>query len=188
MITHHTFYNDIFTMHKPSTTNKFVIGKIKPAYGILIDSLKLPKNAIDVYINGADFQRHYKYAVDIVSLYISDVYTKNGLLNLTKNGLTIFVGEYKKETYVLKGEFILRVINDFIQGKIKLANLDYKQFNSFIIDNTPYWRDSLIEINHTIIVMDGNKLDDYLFLLDRYEVYDANFVTNITMAADVFLF
>jgi hypothetical protein len=73
-------------------------------------------------------------------------------------------------------------------GKIKLAGIDFTEFSRFVANNTPYWKDSLIEMQETVIQIGNGNLEEYLFLLDRYETYDEDFIKNIKNAMDMFIF
>lgn len=180
-------FNDFF-IYDSVSSNEFVISGIKPAYQMFIDAMGLPNKTMDAYIQGSDFQKHYETATRMVSQYISDVYNKTGLQNISKYNLLVIVATNNASTYVIKGEFVLRVINDFIKGSIKLAGITYDEFIRFVEKNTPYWKDSMIEMKQTIIQMDSNNIVEYLYLLDRYEIYDENFIKNIRDVVDIFIF
>lgn len=187
-LSHYTSdFNDFF-IYETSSTNEFVLGEIKPAYTLFVEALNLPPETIDDYIDSSEFNYNYNTAKEIVSQYIYDVYHKTGLVHITKHTMLIITVRNENSTYVVKGEFILRVINDFIQGKIQLANLTYKEFITFVANNTPYWKDSIIEMRETIIQIGSSNLEEYLFLLDRYETYDSEFIGNIKNAMAMFIF
>ena len=187
-LTHYTSdYNDFFT-YETSSSNEFVLGEIKPAYGLFVEAIGLPSDTLDQYIGSADFKENYENAKVNVSNYIHDVYNKTGLANITKHTLLGITARNKNSTYVIKGELILRVINDFIQGKIELSGIDFKEFQRFVANNTPYWKDSLLEMRETVIQIGNGNLEEYLFLLDRYETYDKNFIKNCETALEMFIF
>ena len=187
-LTHYTSdYNDFFT-YETSSSNEFVLGEIKPAYGLFVEAIGLPSDTLDQYIGSADFKENYENAKVNVSNYIHDVYNKTGLANITKHTLLVITARNKNSTYVIKGELILRVINDFIQGKIELSGIDFKEFQRFVANNTPYWKDSLLEMRETVIQIGNGNLEEYLFLLDRYETYDKNFIKNCETALEMFIF
>lgn len=188
-ISHYTKnYNDPFR-YKPSNSSEFVINDIKPAYALFLDSLNSHDISLNTYLDGEDFKKNYSNAKVIVEQYISDVYNKSTLTFISKVPLTVYVATYNNNKYVIKGEFVLRVINDFILNKINLNNLTYDDFKSFVVDNTEYWRDSIIELDETILSLPKTQpLSEYIHLLDRYETYDKSFLNNIRVAVDVFLF
>ena len=188
MLNHYTDYNFNFFKLNTNISDEYVIDAIKPAYSFFIDTYGMPQETLKGYIEGSSFKKHYSNAVEVVSTYISDIYNKTHFDIYSKEPLYIILAENEKNKYVLKGEFVLRVINDFKKGNIKLSNLTYKKFNSFIIDNEDYEYTSLINIKKTIIQMDNKDPEKYLFLLDRYNTYDSSFINNITAMVDVFLF
>lgn len=182
-----TSYNDFF-IYAPSTTNEFVLGEIKPAYALFKEAMDLPDDVMDGYFEGSSFQKNYESAKSLVETYINDVYNKTGLAHITKHTLLVITARNNNSTYVIKGEFVLRVINDFIMGKMNLAGIDFTEFSRFVANNTPYWKDSLIEMQETVIQIGNGDLEEYLFLLDRYETYDEDFIKNIKNAMDMFIF
>jgi hypothetical protein len=188
-ISHYTNHHKDFFTVSPSTTDEFVIDDIKPAYSLFMDSMNIDIQYMNNYLNGSAFKTNYDIAKKLVTQYVYDVYHKTSLSFVSKTPLAIYVATYKKNRYVIKGEFILRVINDFILKKINIADLTYDKFMSFVADNTPYWTDSIIDIEDTTLNLSKTSpMSDYLFLLDRYETYDEEFINNIKSAVDVFLF
>lgn len=182
------YYNDFFT-YSPSKTDEFVIDNIKPAYSLFVESLNVGSITMDTYLNGSAFKKNYEIAKKDVETYMHDVLKKSQMMTFSKMPVAVIIASYKKNNYVVKGEFVLRVINDFILGKIKLAGKTHKSFINYLSDNTEYWRDSMIEMNKTTITLPGNNsLKDYLFLLDRYETYDEIFIENVKTLVDLFLF
>lgn len=187
--THFTDYHNDFFSYSPSKTDEFVLQNIKPAYSLFIESLNAGPITMEAYLNGGAFKQNYEIAKKDVEIYVKDVLKKSQMTTFSKMPLDVIIATYRKNNYVIKGEFVLRVINDFILGKIKIGGYTHEKFIGFISDNTEYWRDSLIEMNKTTILLDDKKtLQDYLFLLDRYETYDESFIEQVKTIVDVFLF
>jgi len=188
--THFTdYYNDFFA-YSPSNTDNFVIDDIKPAYSLFIESLDIESITMKTYLSGSSFKKNYDIAKKDIETYIKDVTNKSTMVRFSKMPIAVIIAIYKKNKYVVKGEFVLRVINDFILGKIDLAGYSFKKFMSFVSDtNADLWGESIISMNKTIIQLDSSKtLKAYLHLLDRYEIYDEKFIENVRMIVDVFLF
>ena len=182
------YFNDFF-MYESSNSHSYVIADIKPAYALLLESMQVDDKYLLNFIKGESFNIRYGEAKKSLDVYVKDVISKSKLVDFSKAPLLVITAIYKKEKYVIKGEFVLRVINDFINKKIMLGGLTYTEFKQFIEDNTPYWKDSLIEMQETIINLSGkNALSEYLFLLDRYETYDETFIDRMKSAIDVFIF
>lgn len=185
---YNSYFNDFF-MYESSNSHSYVIADIKPAYALLLESMQVDDKYLLDFIKGESFDIHYGEAKKSLDVYVKDVITKSKLVDFSKAPLLVITAVYKKEKYVIKGEFVLRVINDFINKKIMLGGLTYTEFKQFIASNTPYWKDSLIEMQETIINLSGkNALSEYLFLLDRYETYDDAFIDRMKSAIDVFIF
>lgn len=183
-----SYFNDFF-MYESSNSHSYVIADIKPAYALLLESMQVDDKYLLNFIKGESFNIRYGEAKKSLDVYVKDVISKSKLVDFSKAPLLVITAIYKKEKYVIKGEFVLRVINDFINKKIMLGGLTYTEFKQFIEDNTPYWKDSLIEMQETIINLSGkNALSEYLFLLDRYETYDETFIDRMKSAIDVFIF
>jgi len=179
-------YYDPFSI--PSTEDKnFIIGTIKPMYALFVDSMGNSSINIDELYDPTNFKEHYEQAKKSLEMYIKDLLVKSQLMNYSKNALTIIVAQNNDSVYTLKGEFILRVINDFKLNKIKLNGITFKEFEDFVKNNTDYWRDSLIEIDKITINI-GDSPEDYLFLMDRYEVYDKTFKDCLKTVQDMFVF
>ncbi len=185
---YNSYFNDFF-MYESSNSHSYVIADIKPAYALLLESMQVDDKYLLDFIKGESFNIHYGEAKKLLDVYVKDVISKSKLVDFSKAPLLVITAVYKKEKYVIKGEFVLRVINDFINKKIMLGGLTYTEFKQFIASNTPYWKDSLIEMQETIINLSGkNALSEYLFLLDRYETYDEAFIDRMKSAIDVFIF
>lgn len=185
---YNSYFNDFF-MYASSNSHSYVIADIKPAYALLLESMQVDDKYLLDFIKGESFDIHYGEAKKSLDVYVKDVITKSKLVDFSKAPLLVITAVYKKEKYVIKGEFVLRVINDFINKKIMLGGLTYTEFKQFIASNTPYWKDSLIEMQETIIKLSRkNALSEYLFLLDRYETYDDAFIDRMKSAIDVFIF
>lgn len=185
---YNSYINDFF-MYASSNSHSYVIADIKPAYALLLESMQVDDKYLLDFIKGASFNIHYEKAKKSLDIYVKDVISKSKLVDFSKAPLLVITAVYKKEKYVIKGEFVLRVINDFINNNIMLGGLTYTEFKQFIESNTPYWKDSLIEMQETIIKLSGkNALSEYLFLLDRYETYDEAFIDRMKSAIDVFIF
>lgn len=185
---YNSYFNDFFR-YASSNSHSYVIADIKPAYALLLESMQVDDKYLLDFIKGESFDIHYGEAKKSLDVYVKDVITKSKLVDFSKAPLLVITAVYKKEKYVIKGEFVLRVINDFINKKIMLGGLTYTEFKQFIASNTPYWKDSLIEMQETIINLSGkNALSEYLFLLDRYETYDDAFIDRMKSAIDVFIF
>lgn len=185
---YNSYFNDFF-MYASSNSHSYVIADIKPAYALLLESMQVDDKYLLDFIKGASFNIHYEKAKKSLDVYVKDVISKSKLVDFSKAPLLVITAVYKKEKYVIKGEFVLRVINDFINNNIMLGGLTYTEFKQFIESNTPYWKDSLIEMQETIIKLSGkNALSEYLFLLDRYETYDEAFIDRMKSAIDVFIF
>lgn len=183
-----SYFNDFF-MYESSNSHSYVIADIKPAYALLLESMQVDDKYLLDFIKGESFNIHYEKAKKSLDVYVKDVISKSKLVDFSKAPLLVITAVYKKEKYVIKGEFVLRVINDFINNNIMLGGLTYTEFKQFIESNTPYWKDSLIEMQETIIKLSGkNALSEYLFLLDRYETYDEAFIDRMKSAIDVFIF
>lgn len=188
-LNHYTSYFNDFFMYESSNSHSYVIADIKPAYALLLESMQVDDKYLLNFIKGESFNIRYGEAKKSLDVYVKDVISKSKLVDFSKAPLLVITAIYKKEKYVIKGEFVLRVINDFINNKIMLGGLTYTEFKQFIEDNTPYWKDSLIEMQETIINLSGkNALSEYLFLLDRYETYDETFIDRMKSAIDVFIF
>lgn len=186
---HYTSYYGDFFSYQPSTTADYVIAGIKPAYSLFLESVDIGVEYLETYLESDGFSQNYEYAKKSVEKYVSDVYNKSPLVFASRMPLMVIVATYKKDKYVIKGEFVLRVINDFIQKKITLAGLSYDEFISFVARNTPYWKDSLLEMQETTIMLPKtNPIGEYLYLLDRYETYDETFIARMKVATDIFLF
>jgi len=180
------YYHDPFSI--PSTEDKkFIIGPIKPMYALLIDSMGYNNIDVDELYDPTNFKKEYEQAKKNLEVYMKDLLIKSQLMGFSKNALTIIVAQNNDSVYVLKGEFVLRVINDFKLNKIKLADKTFKEFKDFVENNTDYWSNSLIEIDKITINI-GNSLEDYLFLMDRYEIYDETFKERLKTAQDIFIF
>ena len=187
-VDYNSYFNDFF-MYESSNSHSYVIADIKPAYALLLESMQVDDKYLLDFIKGASFNIHYEKAKKSLDVYVKDVISKSKLVDFSKAPLLVITAVYKKEKYVIKGEFVLRVINDFINNNIMLGGLTYTEFKQFIESNTPYWKDSLIEMQETIIKLSGkNALSEYLFLLDRYETYDEAFIDRMKSAIDVFIF
>lgn len=185
---YNSYFNDFF-MYASSNSHSYVIADIKPAYALLLESMQVDDKYLLDFIKGASFNIHYEKAKKSLDVYVKDVISKSKLVDFSKAPLLVITAVYKKEKYVIKGEFVLRVINDFINNNIMLGGLTYTEFKQFIESNTPYWKDSLIEMQETIINLSGkNPISEYLFLLDRYETYDEAFIDRMKSAIDVFIF
>ena len=185
---YNSYFNDFF-MYASSNSHSYVIADIKPAFALLLESMQVDDKYLFDFIKGESFDIHYGEAKKSLDVYVKDVITKSKLVDFSKAPLLVITAVYKKEKYVIKGEFVLRVINDFINNKIMLGGLTYTEFKEFIASNTPYWKDSLIEMQETIIKLSGkNAISEYLFLLDRYETYDETFIDRMKSAIDVFIF
>ena len=185
---YNSYFNDFF-MYESSNSHSYVIADIKPAYALLLESMQVDDKYLLDFIKGASFNIHYEKAKKSLDVYVKDVISKSKLVDFSKAPLLVITAVYKKEKYVIKGEFVLRVINDFINNNIMLGGLTYTEFKQFIESNTPYWKDSLIEMQETIINLSGkNPISEYLFLLDRYETYDEAFIDRMKSAIDVFIF
>ena len=185
---YNSYFNDFF-MYESSNSHSYVIADIKPAYALLLESMQVDDKYLLDFMKGESFNIHYGEAKKSLDVYVKDVISKSKLVDFSKAPLLVITAIYKKEKYVIKGEFVLRVINDFINKKIMLGGLTYTEFKQFIASNTPYWKDSLIEMQETIINLSGkNALSEYLFLLDRYETYDEAFIDRMKSAIDVFIF
>lgn len=185
---YNSYFNDFF-MYESSNSHSYVIADIKPAYALLLESMQVDDKYLLDFIKGESFNIHYGEAKKSLDVYVKDVISKSKLVDFSKAPLLVITAVYKKEKYVIKGEFVLRVINDFINNNIMLGGLTYTEFKQFIASNTPYWKDSLIEMQETIIKLSGkNALSEYLFLLDRYETYDEAFIDRMKSAIDVFIF
>lgn len=185
---YNSYFNDFF-MYESSNSHSYVIADIKPAYALLLESMQVDDKYLLDFIKGESFNIHYGEAKKLLDVYVKDVISKSKLVDFSKAPLLVITAVYKKTKYVIKGEFVLRVINDFINKKIMLGGLTYTEFKQFTESNTPYWKDSLIEMQETIIKLSGkNALSEYLFLLDRYETYDDAFIDRMKSAIDVFIF
>ena len=185
---YNSYFNDFF-MYESSNSHSYVIADIKPAYALLLESMQVDDKYLLDFIKGESFNIHYGEAKKLLDVYVKDVISKSKLVDFSKAPLLVITAVYKKEKYVIKGEFVLRVINDFINKKIMLGGLTYTEFKQFTESNTPYWKDSLIEMQETIINLSGkNALSEYLFLLDRYETYDETFIDRMKVVSDVFIF
>ena len=185
---YNSYFNDFFR-YASSNGHSYVIADIKPAYALLLESMQVDDKYLLDFIKGASFNIHYEKAKKSLDVYVKDVISKSKLVDFSKAPLLVITAVYKKEKYVIKGEFVLRVINDFINNNIMLGGLTYTEFKQFIESNTPYWKDSLIEMQETIINLSGkNPISEYLFLLDRYETYDEAFIDRMKSAIDVFIF
>lgn len=185
---YNNYFNDFF-MYESSNSHSYVIADIKPAYALLLESMQVDDKYLLDFMKGESFNIHYGEAKKSLDVYVKDVISKSKLVDFSKAPLLVITAVYKKEKYVIKGEFVLRVINDFINKKIMLGGLTYTEFKQFIASNTPYWKDSLIEMQETIINLSGkNAISEYLFLLDRYETYDEAFIDRMKSAIDVFIF
>ncbi len=185
---YNSYFNDFFG-YASSNGHSYVIADIKPAYALLLESMQVDDKYLLDFIKGASFNIHYEKAKKSLDVYVKDVISKSKLVDFSKAPLLVITAVYKKEKYVIKGEFVLRVINDFINNNIMLGGLTYTEFKQFIESNTPYWKDSLIEMQETIIKLSGkNPISEYLFLLDRYETYDEAFIDRMKSAIDVFIF
>ena len=185
---YNSYFNDFF-MYASSNSHSYVIADIKPAYALLLESMQVDDKYLLDFIKGASFNIHYEKAKKSLDVYVKDVISKSKLVDFSKAPLLVITAVYKKEKYVIKGEFVLRVINDFINNNIMLGGLTYTEFKQFIESNTPYWKDSLIEMQETIINLSGkNPISEYLFLLDRYETYDTSFIDRMKVVSDVFIF
>ncbi len=181
-------YKDFFS-YTQSTTQDYVLGDIKPAYSLFVDSLGDGVISLDTYTSGASFKKHYENAKMALNQYVLDIMNESPLIFITKAQLAVFIAKHKTVSYVIKGEFVLRVINDFIAGRIKLGNKTHEDLMDFASYNKPYWKDSLIEMDEITLLLSKEKpLSDYLFLLDRYETYDPDFINNMRTASDIFLF
>ncbi len=187
-VDYNSYFNDFF-MYESSNSHSYVIADIKPSYALLLESMQVDDKYLLDFIKGESFNIHYGEAKKLLDVYVKDVISKSKLVDFSKAPLLVITAVYKKEKYVIKGEFVLRVINDFINKKIMLGGLTYTEFKQFTESNTPYWKDSLIEMQETIIKLSGkNALSEYLFLLDRYETYDETFIDRMKSAIDVFIF
>ncbi len=187
-VNYNNYFNDFF-MYESSNSHSYVIADIKPSYALLLESMQVDDKYLLDFIKGESFNIHYGEAKKLLDVYVKDVISKSKLVDFSKAPLLVITAVYKKEKYVIKGEFVLRVINDFINKKIMLGGLTYTEFKQFTESNTPYWKDSLIEMQETIIKLSGkNALSEYLFLLDRYETYDETFIDRMKSAIDVFIF
>lgn len=194
---YNSYFNDFF-MYESSNSHSYVIADIKPAYALLLESMQVDDKylldfikgeSFNIFIKGESFNKHYGEAKKLLDVYVKDVISKSKLVDFSKAPLLVITAVYKKTKYVIKGEFVLRVINDFINNNIMLGGLTYTEFKQFIESNTPYWKDSLIEMQETIINLSGkNPISEYLFLLDRYETYDTSFIDRMKVASDVFIF
>ncbi len=180
------YYKNPFSL-KTSSNKKYVIGEIQPGYALFINTMGIDPNLIDDYLDGVSFQPNYDKAVKLVSQYIIDIMNKSNLADFSKAPLLIVIVKTSDGNYVVKGEFVLRVINDFLLGKIKLGGTTTDTFLKFVSKNTPYWKDSLIEMNETTINVVG-ELSAYTYLLDRYEVLDEEYIERIKTAVDLFIF
>lgn len=186
---HYTNYFKDFFVLPESTTPQYVLSDIKPAYSLFIDSLGLEVEWLDTYLNSSGFSNHYEMALKSVNQYVKDVLNNSALVFASRMPLQCIVATHRDSKYVIKGEFVLRVINDFIQGKIKLADIDYHEFLHFVASNSPWYKDSLIELYETTIMLEKKTaLSEYLYLLDRYETYDENFISGMKNAVDIFVF
>lgn len=185
---YNSYFNDFF-MYESSNSHSYVIADIKPAYALLLESMQVDDKYLSDFLKGESFNKHYGEAKKLLDVYVKDVISKSKLVDFSKAPLLVITAVYKKTKYVIKGEFVLRVINDFINNNIMLGGLTYTEFKEFIESNTPYWKDSLIEMQETIINLSGkNPISEYLFLLDRYETYDETFIDRMKSAIDVFIF
>lgn len=185
---YNSYFNDFF-MYESSNSHSYVIADIKPAYALLLESMQVDDKYLPDFLKGESFNKHYGEAKKLLDVYVKDVISKSKLVDFSKAPLLVITAVYKKTKYVIKGEFVLRVINDFINKEIMLGGLTYTEFKQFIESNTPYWKDSLIEMQETIINLSGkNPISEYLFLLDRYETYDTSFIDRMKSAIDVFIF
>ena len=185
---YNSYFNDFFG-YASSNGHSYVIADIKPAYALLLESMQVDDKYLLDFIKGESFNIHYGEAKKLLDVYVKDVISKSKLVDFSKVPLLVITAVYKKTKYVIKGEFVLRVINDFINKKIMLGGLTYTEFKQFTESNTPYWQDSLIEMQETIIKLSGkNALSEYLFLLDRYETYDEAFIDQMKVVSDVFIF
>ena len=185
---YNSYFNDFFR-YASSNGHSYVIADIKPAYALLLESMQVDDKYLLDFIKGESFNIHYGEAKKLLDVYVKDVISKSKLVDFSKVPLLVITAVYKKTKYVIKGEFVLRVINDFINKKIMLGGLTYTEFKQFTESNTPYWQDSLIEMQETIINLSGkNPISEYLFLLDRYETYDEAFIDRMKSAIDVFIF
>ncbi len=184
-------YNDPFLLDASNSAD-YVVGDIKPAYSLFLDSFDIPNFSIEEYMKKPQFQINYDNSRKNVDQYVKDLYLRSKLLVITKSLLHVFVANYDNKTYVIKGEFILRVINDFILGKIKLAGKTYEQFKDDMYDNYEYedgYKEQRIELQETTLTLSKEKpLSDYIYLLDRYEVYDEEFIEDAKNIVDVFIF
>jgi len=185
---YYVFDNYDFFRYDSVSSNEYVIAGIKPAYQLLLDIVNFPVDGLDLdmYINGSDFQKHYETARKMVSQYISDVYNNTGLQEISKYNLLVIVAKNNDSTYVIKGEFVLRVINDFNKGKIKLAGIRHDELMRFIEENTPSWKNSIIQMRQIDIQIDSNNLEEYFYLLDRYEIYDEKFFEETRNVLEIF--
>lgn len=185
---YNSYFNDFFR-YESSNSHSYVIADIKPAYALLLESMQVDDKYLPDFLKGESFNKHYEEAKKLLDVYVKDVISKSKLVDFSKAPLLVITAVYKKTKYVIKGEFVLRVINDFINNNIMLGGLTYTEFKEFIESNTPYWKDSLIEMQETIINLSGkNPISEYLFLLDRYETYDETFIDRMKSAIDVFIF
>lgn len=189
-ISHFTDYHSDFFAYSPSTSNKFVIDDIKPAYSLFIESLDIDTLTMDAYLSGSSFKKNYEQAKKDVELYVKDIVKNSHMSRFSKMPIAVVVAEYKKKKYVIKGEFVLRVINDYILGKFELAGYSFEKLMSYVSDaNIDNWGENIIQMNKTVIILEPSKtLKDYLYLLDRYETYDEKFIENVKVVVDVFLF
>ena len=189
-ISHFTDYHSDFFAYSPSTSDEFVINDIKAAYSLFIESLNVGTITMESYLSGSAFKLNYEQAKKDVELYVKDIINNSHLSNFSKMPIAVVIAEYKKNKYVVKGEFVLRVINDFILGKMELAGYSFKKLMSYVSDaNIDNWGENIIQMNKTVIILEASKtLKDYLYLLDRYETYDEKFIENVRTIIDVFLF
>lgn len=196
-ISHYVNYsNDPFSFDASNST-EYVIGNIKPAYSLFLDGFDIADDMTEyimAYIGTPQFQINYNNAKEVVEKYVEDLYSNSPLINITKAQLTIFVAKYNGETYVIKGEFILRVINDFILGKIKLAGKTHEQFkdkfyNEYTDEDDEGYKDHRIQFQETVLQLSKERpLSEYIYLLDRYEVYDEDFIEHLKGIAELFVF
>lgn len=188
-LNHYSNYFADFFIKPESKISQFVIADIKPAYSLFLDSVGLELEWMDTYLNSIGYSAHYESALKSVNQYVKDILNKSALVFASRQPLMVIIATHQDSKYVLKGEFVLRVINDFILGKIKLADTDYHTFLHFVAENSPWYKDSLIEMQETTIMLEKKtSLSEYIYLLDRYETYDENFIKNIQTAVDIFVF
>jgi len=175
---------------KVAKNEKYVIDEIKPAYAIMLDSLDMKDNFPDKFLDTSSHKKKYKEASNLLSTYVEDVQFNKGVASFTAHNMNIIVVTIDSQKYVVKGEFLLRAINNFKNGSLDVGT-PFNMFQAFIYDEEetgPYDSYTPIEIKITYISADSNNLTDYVTLIDRYESYDKNYISNIKDLAEVFIF